>query len=55
MYFFQTKKFVLFVYSRTGLSVQLIPAIFTKSLWKKILPNGRLDEFPLSPKVERAK
>jgi hypothetical protein len=55
MYFFQTKKIVLFVYSRTGLFAQLIPAIYTKSLWKKILPSGRLDEFPLCPETERAK
>jgi hypothetical protein len=54
MYFFQIDKFVVFVYSRTGISAQLIPAISTEPLWKKILPSRRLDEFPLRAETERA-
>jgi hypothetical protein len=35
MYFFQIDKFVVFVYSKTGISAQLIPTISTETLWKK--------------------
>jgi hypothetical protein len=48
MLFFQPSTFLVFVYTRGWLFAPLIPPISTDSIWKKIIPSRRLDEFPRS-------